>query len=83
MAEDYLRFFAYEFGQIYGINHLIYNVHSLIHLAADCLIHGPLDYFSAFIFENFLGLLKRKIRSSGNVMAQLVKRISEWNNKSI
>lgn len=77
VAGDFLRFFAFEFSKIYGKNHLIYFVHSLIHLAQDCLTHGPLDSFSAFTFENFLGLLKKKIRALKTVLAQLVKRISE------
>ena len=83
VAANYLRFFVYEFGELYGKNHLIYNVHSLIHLASDCLDHGPLDFFSAFPFENFLGVLKRKIRSPKNALAQLIKRISEWNELGI
>ena len=79
VAENYLCFFAYEFGELYGKNHLIYNLHSLIHLASECLTHGPLDVFSAFPFENFLGILKKKIRSPKNALAQLIKRISELN----
>ncbi len=55
------------------------NVHSLIHLAPECLTHGPLDVFSAFPFENFLEILKKKIRSPKNALAQLIKRISELN----
>ena len=55
------------------------NVHSLIHLASECLTHGPLDVFSAFPFENFNGILKKKIRSPKNALAQLIKRISELN----
>lgn len=54
-AHSCLKYFAYEFGQIYGQNHLVYCVHNLVHLAGDCVIHGPLDEFSAFPFETFLG----------------------------
>ena len=56
-ANDCLKYFAFEFGEIYGTNHLIYCVHNLVHLAGDCLIHGPLDSFSAFPFETYLGII--------------------------
>lgn len=35
---------------------MVYNVHSLIHLTADVDRFGPLDAFSAFKYENFLGI---------------------------
>jgi hypothetical protein len=38
--------------------------------------HGPLDLFSAFPFENYLGKLKKLIRSPKKPLAQIVKRIS-------
>ncbi len=38
--------------------------------------HGPLDQFSAFPFENYLGKLKKLIRSPKKPLAQIVKRIS-------
>lgn len=67
-------FFVQEFAEIYGDHNLVYVVHSLIHLAADCLKHGPLDSFSAFPYESYLGRLKRLIRSKKLPLAQLVNR---------
>jgi hypothetical protein len=77
LARDCLQYFAFQFGEIYGKNHLIYNVHSLIHLVDDCELHGPLDSCSAFPFETFLGQMKMLVRSPNKVLAQIVKRISE------
>ena len=79
LANDCLKYFAHQFGKIYGKNHLVYNVHSLTHLAGDCMIHGPLDSFSAFPFETYLGRLKKLIRSPNRPLAQIVNRISELN----
>ncbi|KAM7280951.1 uncharacterized protein ISCGN_006178, partial [Ixodes scapularis] len=53
-ARDLLRYFVQEFGTLYGAKQLVYNVHTLSHLAEQCLDHGPLDSFSAFPFESFL-----------------------------
>lgn len=73
-AEDYLKKFVSEFGTIYGVENLIFNIHSLIHLAKDAMIHGPLDDFSAFRHESFLGKLKKLIRSKNRPLAQLIRR---------
>ena len=37
----------------------MYNVHGLIHIAEDVKRFGPLDSYSAFPFENYLGHLKQ------------------------
>ena len=83
LAGDFLKYFVFNFGKIYGEHHLLYNVHSLIHLSDECATHGPLDNFSAFPFENYLGKLKKLIRSPKNPLTQIVKRISELDHISI
>ncbi len=52
-AGEILYAFVKHFGQIYGEQNLIYNVHGLTHLAAQCKLHGPLHKCSGFPFENF------------------------------
>ncbi|XP_040356862.2 uncharacterized protein LOC121046562 [Ixodes scapularis] len=76
-SRDLLRYFVQEFGKLYGARQLVYNVHTLSHLADQCLDHGPLDSFSAFPFESYLGKIKKKLRSSNKPLAQLSRRISE------
>lgn len=76
-ADKWLRYFVDQFGVIYGDHHLVYNVHSLMHLANDCRFQGPLDAFSAFPFESFLGQLKRLLRGTRRPLAQLKRRLSE------
>nr|XP_050042572.1 uncharacterized protein LOC126539779 [Dermacentor andersoni] len=76
-AKDVLRYFVQEFSELYGRNQLVYNVHSLIHLADQCRDHGPLDQFSAFPFESYLGRMKKLLRSSNKPLSQLSRRISE------
>ncbi|CAI6365764.1 unnamed protein product [Macrosiphum euphorbiae] len=39
--------------------YVTYNVHGLIHIPNFVKIHGPLDKFSAFKFENFLQIIKK------------------------
>ncbi|XP_037512216.2 uncharacterized protein LOC119388952 [Rhipicephalus sanguineus] len=76
-ARDLLRYFVQQFGKLYGSKQLVYNVHTLSHLAEQCLVHGPLDEFSAFPFENHLGKMKKLLRSSNKPLSQLSRRLSE------
>jgi len=65
--------------RIYGENFLVYNIHSLLHLGDDArFFRAPLDELSSFPFENYLQTLKRLIRSTSNPIAQVVKRVCEY-----
>lgn len=58
-ADQLLKLFVENFAKIYGPEFIVFNVHSLIHLAQDARKYGPLDKISCFPFETFLGKLKR------------------------
>ena len=71
-ARNLLVRFVNTFETLYGEENLIFNVHSLIHLADDCdFFEAPLDTFACFTFENALGKLKRQLRGRRTVVAQL------------
>ena len=77
-AEKCLKHFVQHFGLLYGEHRLVYNVHSLIHLAQECLLRkSSLDSFSCFPFENYLGKLKRLIRGTKKELQQAARRIYE------
>lgn len=52
LAQDLLVRFVENFAEIYGDQHIVYNVHTLIHIVADCQMYGNLNNFNAFPFEN-------------------------------
>jgi len=52
-AKTLLRQFVSEYPLHYGAEYVGYNVHGLIHLADFVMIHGCLDSFSAFKYENY------------------------------
>ncbi|XP_077551247.1 uncharacterized protein LOC144164879 [Haemaphysalis longicornis] len=81
-AEELLKFFVEKARseKLYGETVSVYNVHGLIHLAQDARTFGPLDCFSGFRFENYLGSLKRAVRSGNRPLAQVFKRIMEKNS---
>jgi len=42
-AEDLLKSYVKQLSDLYGEEHISYNVHSLIHLVDDCHVYGVLD----------------------------------------
>lgn len=78
-AKDYLLKFTEHFIQIYGKRYAVYNVRNLWHLPDDVAKHGTLDSFSAFEFENFLGVIKNLLRKPNFPLSQVINRISERN----
>ncbi len=52
-------------------------------ITSDAGKHAGLDACSAFIFGNYLQVLKLLVRSGKNLMAQVVKRLSELDSSEI
>jgi hypothetical protein len=76
-AGDLLKLFVQNVGDLYGQETLTYNMHATVHLAEEVALHGNLDNVSGFVFENYLGKLKRMIRTPNAKLQQVVKRLSE------
>lgn len=79
LAEKFLCIFVKHSKHLYGLDFLVHNVHSLIHIVDDVRLYGVLDNISAFPFENHLGALKRLIRSANKPLKQLYRRLIELN----
>lgn len=52
-------------------------MHSLLHVELDVKLHGSLDNYSAFEFENYMQTLKRMLRSNSSHLSQIVRRVGE------
>lgn len=76
-AQQIIVCFVKHFGELYGNNQLVYNVHCLTHVAAEARKFGHLDNISAFPFENFLGKVKRMVRKPDHPLQQIIRRLSE------
>lgn len=80
IAHNLIVEFVEEFKIHYGQKFVTYNIHSLIHLSFYVKIHGCLDNFSAFKYENYLGLIKKQIKNSQFPLQEAVNRIIEKMN---
>jgi len=74
VANDLLRKFVIEYSFLYGEE---YNVHGLIHIAHFVRIHGSLDKFSAFKFENCVQNIKMSLKNSRFPLQDVYNRIIE------
>jgi hypothetical protein len=64
-AGNLLKFVIAQGREMYGPDFLVYNVHSMMHIADDAKFLGHLDKFSAFPYENDMQKLKKKTAHSG------------------
>ncbi|KZS04651.1 Uncharacterized protein APZ42_032358 [Daphnia magna] len=76
-AKDLLKVFVQNASLLYGDAFVTFNIHNLIQLADDVMRFGPIYSFSAYAFENFLGIIKRLLRKSEKPLEQIVKRLFE------
>lgn len=80
LASQFLKEFVNDYSVLYGPHLITYNVHSLIHLPMFVLVHGPLDNFSCFKYENYLGDIKKSIKSIKYPLQEIFNRIIEKQN---
>lgn len=57
-------------------------LHILSQLVRDVKKFGPLDLFYCFSFENYLGQLKRLLKSPTNLLQQVYRKIYELQSQS-
>ena len=76
-AHDLRVYFVTNVKPLYGEQHLVYNIHSLLHLSQQTKIYGNLNLCSAFDFENHMKVYKKIIRQRKNPLVEIVRRLHE------
>ena len=74
-AKSCIDLFVHQMPELFGRQSVVYNVHCLLHLHEYVELYGPLDSFSAFRFENYLGVLKRRIKCTNNIFQHCVNQL--------
>ena len=84
-AQRSIEIFVKRFGTIFGKQSMSYNVHILLHIYDYVKRFGPLKRFSTFPFENYLGLIKRRVRNTRFVYQHVLRQLQFVNkyNKSL
>lgn len=77
VAQKLLLKFVQSFRYAYGSDHLVYNVHSLLHIVDDVMMYGPLDSYSAFPFESYMSKVKKMLHKKNQTLPQLCNRVEE------
>ncbi|XP_022166117.1 uncharacterized protein LOC111030759, partial [Myzus persicae] len=83
VAKMLIKQFVSEYSTHYGEEYVGYNVHGLIYVADFVLMHGSLDTFSAFKYENYLQFLKKSCKNSRYPLEDTYNRIMEHVNIDI
>lgn len=82
-ANILLRTFIKHSATIFEKMFVVYNVHSLCHLAQECNNYGLLESFNAFCYENKLKTIKNNLKSGFKPLKQAAKREIEQGNERI
>ncbi|XP_071654098.1 uncharacterized protein [Temnothorax longispinosus] len=73
-ADVLLRAFIRHAADIFGNEFVTYYIHVLCHLPTECHTYQALSNFSAFKYENYLGVIKRCLRATYMPLQQLYNR---------
>lgn len=74
-AHSCLEVFVHDMTDLFGPASLVYNVHCLLHLHQFVQMYGPLDDFSAFPYENYLSIMKRRIKCTRNIFEHSMNQL--------
>ncbi|CAI6343825.1 unnamed protein product [Macrosiphum euphorbiae] len=77
LAQSLLNEFVAQYSSLYGAHFVTYNVHSLLHLPMYVKVHGCLDNFSCFKYENYLQYIKKSVKSAKYPLQEVTNRIME------
>jgi hypothetical protein len=69
-ADTLLASFVNDFGSVFPEKSRSYNIHSLLHIKADVEKFG-LESMSNYKFENFMQILKHRMRSTTNLFSRV------------
>ncbi|CAB3241830.1 unnamed protein product [Arctia plantaginis] len=76
-AERCIKLFVETASDVYGVEFLSFNTHTLLHLADDVRAFGALDSFSAFPYENNMSYCRKLCRKPSQHLQQIANRRAE------
>lgn len=76
IAKACIQNFCQEIVDLYQKRLSSYNSHILMHLPDFVRINGPLDNWSSFLYENYLGIIKRRLRPTRHMFTYVQNTLS-------
>ena len=76
-AHRCIEIFVEQYPSVFGPQSVTYNVHILLHLIDFVHSHGPISNFSTIKFENYLGLLKRRVKPNRFIFSNILKQVAD------
>ncbi|XP_032453015.1 uncharacterized protein LOC116416102 isoform X2 [Nasonia vitripennis] len=76
-AQECIETFVDLASDVYGVEFVSYNTHTLLHLPDDVRSFGHLDSFSAFPYENNMTFCRKLCRKPNQHLQQISNRIHE------
>lgn len=77
VAQILFQQFVNDYKRLYGPQFITSNIHNLTHVVDEVKRFGELATFSAYPFENYLGVMKRIIKGGKNALTQISRRLTE------
>lgn len=80
-AQQLYQDFVNGFSELYGPEHVSFNIHGLLHLHQMVTLYGPLSTFTAYDFENYYQLVRKWVRRGGYYFEQIFRRWRQTGGK--
>lgn len=77
LSKELFRDYVKNFSLIHGSNHIVSNIHNLIHVFDDVKRFGNLNTIATYKFENCLRHLKLRVQARDAPLEQIARRIIE------
>lgn len=83
LAHQLFNDFIEIYGDLYGRENIVSNIHNLCHVVDDVKRFGELPKISTYPFENKLRIIKLKLKQCNKVLEQAANRIMEESTSKI
>ena len=75
LNQTLMKMFVDGCEELYGSSFVVYNIHSQLHFPDVAKVHGSIENVSSYCFENYLGQIKKMVKSSHRPIVSMVKGI--------
>lgn len=76
-AKKLFNYFSVQIPNVYSDSEMVFTNHILKHLAYEVMLHGALESFSSYPYENFLFQIKQHLRNGNAPLSQIYNRLHE------